>query len=198
MVRRGVKRSGRNAITNVRVVDKDDGRDDIVCQRLLQEYKTSEGQIRVVCNEAIEFNPGAVATNSTYSFLTLTASDDFVSFAQQYQEFRVRAIRYDIYDVQPNSPYVNNYWATYHQIGGSVPSTTSDVVDRPDARSVAPGDGRATLAWVAHGIPEMSFQNVGNYNGLGGLVYSVTPSAAVTGTKYIVYCKYIVDFRGRK
>lgn len=192
------RRGGKDSISNVRIVDPDDGRDDIVCQRYLQQYKVSEGQIRVVCNETIELNPGATSIGSTYSFLTCVTSDDFVSMAQQYTEFRVRAIRYDVYDVQPNSPYCVNYWATYHQIGGVPPSAPADVADRPDSRSIAPGTGKVSLAWVAHSTPEMSFQSTASYNSLGGLVFNVTPSAAVTGTKYQVFCKFVVDFRGRK
>lgn len=197
MTKRGRASNQKNRITNVRVVDKDDGKDDILCQRMLQSYKESEGQIRVICSNAIELNPGGVAAGSAVDFSIAAASDDFVSFSQQYTEFRVRAIRFDIFDVQPNSPYVVNYWSTYHQIGGTVPTTAANVVDRPDSRSLVPGTGYTSVAWVAHSIPEMAFQSTASYSSLGGLVYNLTPSATVTGTKYQIYAKYVIDFRGR-
>lgn len=190
-------RAAKNQIQNVRVVDKDEGTDDIMCQRFLQSYQQSEGQIRVVCGYRTEVSPGSAPTSGLYDWSALAGTDDFVSFSAQYQEFRVRAIRCDIYDIQPSSNAVINYWATYHQIGGTVPQTAENVMDRPDVRSVAPGDGKISLAWVAHSIPEMQFQSVSSYNGLGGVVSYTSPSAAVTGSKYSVLVKYIVDFRGR-
>lgn len=193
------KRQNKNAIQNVRVVDKDEGTDDIMCQRFLQAYNTSEGQIRVVLGYRGEL--GSFATNTpitgTVGFSEATATDDFASFISQYREFRVRAIRFDIYDVQPSSVPVVNYWSTYHVVGGSVPVDAENVVDRPDSRSVAPGDGKSTLSWVAHSIPEMAFQSTTNFNGLGGLSYYSVANQPVTNTKYSIVAKFVVDFRGR-
>jgi len=191
------KKIMKNRIQNVRVVDKDEGADDIVCQRFLQSYQESEGQIRVLCNVRTEISPGSAATSGLVDFSALAGSDDFVSFSAQYLEFRVRAVRFDIYDIQPNAPSTINYWATYHQVGGTPPQTFENIIDRPDSRSVAPGDGKTTLAWVAHGIPEMAFQSVNSYNGLGGLVNYISPSSAVSGTRYTIIAKFVVDFRGR-
>lgn len=199
MAKNTYSKRSKNSIQNVRIVDKDEGTDDIVCQRLLQSYNSSEGQIRVVCGHQtnISFASGA-ANGNTIAFAELLGTDDFTSFAAQYQEFRVRAIRFDIYDINPNSSTVVNYWSTFHQVSGSVPVGQEDVMDRPDARSVAPGDGKTTLCWVAHGIPEMQFNSVGINPGLGGLSFYSSPSAAVSATKYSIMTKFIVDFRGRR
>lgn len=192
------RRSTKNKIQNVRVVDKDEGTDDVICQRFLQSYNTSEGQIRVVCGYRGELSPQATA-NGVVAFGELLATDDFTSFAAQYQEFRVRAIRFDIYNIQPNVQGLVNYWSTFHQIGGSVPVGAEDVMDRPDSRSITPGDGKITLCWVAHGIPEMSFSSVTGNPGFGGLSYYVSPtSGAPIGSQYTILAKYIVDFRGRR
>jgi hypothetical protein len=58
--------------------------------------------------------------------------------------------------------------------------------------------GKISLAWVAHGIPEMAFQNVSSYDNLGGLVDFVSPSATITGAKYSIVAKFLVDFKGRR
>jgi hypothetical protein len=191
------KNMNKNRIQNVRIVDKDEGTDDVVCQRVLQQYQQSEGQIRVLCSYRTEISPGNAATTGVVDFSALASTDDFVSFSAQYLEFRVKAIRFDVYDIQPNAAATVNYWATYHQVGGTPPQTQENIIDRPDVRSIAPGDGKVTLAWVAHGIPEMAFQSVNNYNGLGGLVNYVSPAAGYTGARYTVIAKFVVDFRGR-
>jgi len=193
------RQGGKNAIQNVRVVDKDEGTDDIVCQRFLQAYTTSEGQIRVVLGyrgELSNFTAGTPITG-TVGFTEAAATDDFTAFITQYREFRIRAIRFDIYDIQPNSPAVN-YWSTYHTIAGSVPTDAESVMDRPDARSVAPGDGKVSLAWVAHSVPEMAFQLTTAFNGLGGISYYAVAGQAISNSKYTVMAKFIVDFRGRQ
>lgn len=187
----------KNAISNVRIVDKDDGSDDIITQRLLQSYKVSEGQIRVVCNVRSIFDSTGTAAGGNISYANLQTSDDFVSFAAQYQEFRVRAIRFDIYDLQPNLPAPVNFWATYHSITAP-PFGIEDVVDRPDSRSIAPGTGMTSLAWVAHGIPEMGFQpNTGGQD-LGGLVLYLGSAGSPSSSRYQVISKFVVDFRGRR
>lgn len=193
--RRG--RVGKDTISNVRVVDKDEGTDDVICQRHLQAYTISEGQIRVVCGYRQEISVGSTAVTGLFDWSAVVGSDDFQSFAGQYQEFRVRSIRFDIYDLSAGIAAPVNFWATYHQVGGTVPQTFDDVVDRSDSRAIAPGSGTSSLAWVAHSIPEMAFQSVSTYNGLGGLVYYVGSGTASAG-RYSVIAKYVVDFRGRR
>jgi len=197
MTRRGNKRSSKaSVIQNVRVVDQDEGSDDVRVSNMLTTYAASEGQIRVVCGNRTELTYTAGASN-VFGYDSLAGSDDFISFAAQYQEFRVRGIRFTVYDVQPSSAATINYIATWHQIGGTVPSTQDNIVDRPDARSIAPGAGHVRLSWLGHGTPEMDFQSTATYNSLGGLVIYASPAAAITGTKYLLVAKYIVDFRGR-
>lgn len=191
-------RRNKNTIQNVRIVDKDEGTDDIMCQRFLQAYNTSEGQIRVVLGARLDLLSNATATTGSVGFSDVTLTDDFISFAAQYQEFRVRAMRFDIYDINPSSVTTTNYWSTFHTIGGSVPVDAESVIDRPDARAISPGDGRVSLAWVAHSIPEMAFQSTTTFNGLGGLSYYLLSPSTITGGKYSVVSKFIVDFRGRK
>lgn len=199
MVRHNTKGrgGGKNAISNVRIVDKDDGTDDIQCQRYLQAYKVSEGQIRVVCNARIEVPLNTTASSGVLDYNSLGATDEFASFAAQYREFRVRAIRFDVYDLAPTVLTPINFWATFHNIAGNVPQSFEDVVDRPDSRAISPGTGMTTLAWVAHGIPEMAFQPTVGYQNLGGLVNYIGGAAAAFGGKYSLIGKFVVDFRGR-
>jgi hypothetical protein len=198
MVKRNKRSTNKNTIQNVRVVDKDEGTDDVVLQRLLQAYNTSEGQIRVVCIARQQLDSPATATGGTFGYLALAASDDFISMAAQYTEFRVRGIRFDVYDINPSSPPTINYWSTFHAVDTTVDVGAEDVIDRPDSRSVVPGTGHITLAWLAHGIPEMEFQATTSYERLGGLSYNVQSATTGFNSKYSVVGKFLVDFRGRR
>lgn len=185
----------KNVIQNVRIVDKDEGGDDIKVQRMLAQMVQSESQIRAVCGYQSTLNVSVAS--GVIGFGELLTTDDFVSFATQFQEYRVAGIRFDIYDVN-QSAIVVNFWSTFHQISGSVPVGVEDIMDRPDCRSLSAGEGKASFAWLAHGIPERAFSNVGTNAGLGGLAYNLSPAAASTTAKYTVMAKFIVDFRGRK
>lgn len=188
---------GKNSVTNVRVVDDTNGNDSMVTNRFLTEYSKQEGQIRVVCSYRQEAGFGTTATSFGIGFDAVTSTDDFVSFAAQYLEFRVRAIRYEIIDLFGTAG-ASNFWATSHQVGGTVPSGLEDVVDRPDSRSISAGDGKVQLYWVARGIPEMAFQNVALYDNLGGLVSYLGSTSTAQPGRYSIIAKFVVDFRGKR
>lgn len=190
------QRSNKNRVQNVRVVDQDEGTDDIFVQRLLQAYTISQGQTRRVCGYRGELTPTTTASGGTVGFVELAATDDFVSMAAQYVEFRVRAIKFGVFDVQPGSAPTVNFWSTYHADDTTVATGPEDVTDRPDARSIPPGDGRVNLSWVAHGPLEMAFQSTTAYARLGGLSYNTQTNAAQGFVKYQIIAKFIVDFRG--
>ncbi len=191
--------NNKNLVSNVRIVDKDEGTDDVVLQRILQHLKTSESQIRVSCNYRTELLISGTTTGSIDFVDLINTTDDFASFSAQYREFRVRAIRVDVYDINTGAPSVINYWSTYHIVNDATPPTAlEDVIDRPDSRSIPPGTGHISLAWVAHGIPEMSFSSVDTAINYGGVAYYNTAGSAVTGAKYSIIAKFIVDFRGRR
>lgn len=193
---RGARRS--NKIQNVRVVDNDEATDSVRVSNILSSMSSSNQQIRATCGYQATLTPAAGNIGSTVSLVSLQSTDDWQSFSAQYVEFRIRAIQFRIFDVQPNSAAVVNYWATYHQIGGDVAVGANDVVDRPDARILTPGAGWITLNWAAHGQPEMEFQPIAGGVAYGGLCYNTSPASVLSGTKYQIIAKFVVDFRGRQ
>lgn len=195
MARRNNRGSNRR-IQNVRVVDSDEGTDSLKVSSILTNMSMSNSQTRVICGYTGLLTPAA-AGGGTVSQPEMTGTDDWTSFSGQFTEFRIRAIQFRIFDVQPNSSSVSNTWATFHKVGGTTSTTVNDVVDRPDARVIPPGNGWVELAWVAHGQPEMEFQSVTSASDFGGLVYAVNPSGTLAGIKYQIVAKFIVDFRGR-
>jgi len=192
----GRRTRGGNRIQNVRVVDNDEACDSVRVSGILTSLSSSNQQIRVTCGYQGTLTPTA-QVGGIVSLAELTGTDDWASFDDQFTEYRVRAIQFRVFDLQPNSPAVVNLWATYHQLGGAVAVSPNDIVDRPDARVLTPGTGWITLDWAAHGQPEMEFQPVVGGLSYGGLCYNVSPAATINGTKYQIVAKFVVDFRGR-
>jgi len=192
----GRRLRGGNRIQNVRVVDNDEARDSVRVSSILTSLSSSNQQIRVTCGYQATLSPTAQA-GGIVALNELQSTDDWSSFDDQFTEYRIRAVQFRIFDVQPNSAVVVNYFATYHQIGGTVAVSPNDIVDRPDARVLTPGTGWITLDWAAHGQPEMEFQPISGGISYGGLCYNVSPSATITGAKYQIAAKFVVDFRGR-
>lgn len=188
---------GKNTITNVRVVDELNGSDSVRVDRMLSEFSRSAGQMRVVCTNRQETGFATSPTSGFIGTATLLGTDDFVSFAAQYTEFRIKAMRFEVVDLF-GSAGASNFWGTSHQVDSTAASGIEDVVDRPDSRSIAPGDGKQSFYWLAHGNPETEFQNVGTPDTFGGLVYYLGSTSTAQQGRYSVITKFVVDFRGKR
>lgn len=85
--------------------------------------------------------------------------DEFTSFSAQFQTFRIRAIRYDIYDINPSLSTVG-WFSTFHdefRADAQPVFSQRNVIDGPDSQIVPPGTGKLTLYWRAKGILENGF-----------------------------------------
>lgn len=194
---------GKNQILNVRIADSAAGADGLKVDRQIAAIKTSESQTRVVIGDVFDLGiPTTADTSSSYTFDSVIATDDFASLAQQYNLFRIVAIKFDIYDTNPNVPAYNN-WGVWHDNyeGSALAYTRANIADLPDSRVLSGGTGQTTLYWVAHGTLENDF-NATTTTGsplqkFGGLKYYVgLGSTAVP--KYTVQVHAVVDFRGRR
>jgi hypothetical protein len=198
----GVRSKGKNTITNVRVVDQYSGPDGARVDRMLTQMQNSHGQIRMLCSTTDSFAVNTTGPGSAYySGAYIRNFDEFTSLAQQFQEYRVAAIRFDVYDIAPSVP-AQVAFSTWHDV---IPNTTTpisytfaQVVDGPDAQLVAPGTGKVSFTWMAKGSNENEFQSTDTtgWNDFGGLrIYGNTATA--NATKFQIITKAIVDFRGR-
>jgi len=196
-------RSSKNRVSNVRVVDSLQGTDGARVDRIIGSMQNAHSQIRLICGDYSTLATSASATTfGTYSGSNVRATDDFVSMAQQFETYRISAIRFEIYDVNPNLSVFSSF-STQHDV---VPSgatfgtpTIQSILDAPDAQLPVPGGSKAVLSWVAHGTEENNFQSTttgGTPSDFGGLRYFVgSPGSAAS--KFQIVIKAIVDFRGR-
>lgn len=201
MPKRNSKRA-RKSVQDVRVMDDYAGQDSAKFDRVLSQLQNSHSQVTLCISD--EFNIG-VSTTNTNSILAgsqVRIFDDFISLAQQFQTFRIKRIRFDVYDINP-SLVATTVWSTFHDVyttGNQYVPTFSNVVDAPDSQVLPPGIGKATFVWTAKGTLENTFQSTQNTTpappDFGGLRYSIV-GQPTTGAKYMVVVKAIVDFRGR-
>jgi len=198
--RRG-KVSRRNRITNVRLADASAGPEGLRVDRMIQAVQQSESQIRCLVGDIVDLSATTTGGVGFYDINNLLGTDEFNSLIQQWQTYRVTAIKYDIYDVNSGVAVLNN-WSTFHDDynGSPAAQTRANVADGPDSRTLSVGAGQTTLYWVAHGVEENRFQADSTSGAaaqrFGGLRYYIGSAGAVT-TKYQLVVHAVVDFRGR-
>lgn len=195
------KRNSKNKVMNVRVVDPDGATDSLRVDRMINEVKASESQIRVLCADNLFIDNAATPISGLQAFDYIFATDDWGSISVQYNDFRVRAIKYDVYDVNQGN-IGGAIFSTVHEVYNNTPPTYTfaQVVDGPDSKPVPPGTGKATFYWMAHGVKEMGFQSTSISSAVdryGGLRYYIN-SGANPGAKFQIVMHAIVDFRGRR
>lgn len=199
MVRRSNARKGR--ISNVRVVDEFAGSDGARLDRMLSELQNSQSQTRVEIGQArllsLASGPDQLGTISA---VALRGSDEWATLVQQWQTYRIRAIRFDVYDINPNLVCFSAF-STFHEASeGTTPAFTFEqVLDGPDAQVPTNGAPKLRYTWMAKGPAELAFQNVdpaaGDITDFGGLRYAL--GAGAVGSKFQIMVKAVVDFRGR-
>jgi len=204
---RRVRRGNKAAITNVRVVDEFAGPDGLKVDRMLSALQNSQSQCRLLCTTTFELTTTTSGADITgyYGGTQVRATDDFISFAAQFEEYRVTAIRFDVYDINPSTAVAHSF-STYHvrATGTYAAFPYGQVVDAPDSQVIPPGTGVAHFTWMAHTTDELAFQttlplddsNLETPIDFGGLRWGIA-NASAAGRKWQVSAKAIVDFRGR-
>lgn len=197
-MQRKTTRRNRKAVTDVRVVDPDAGRESTKIMRMLEQVHMSHEQIRVVVSSTFPVIGGSTGFTNNYGYVTVVSSDEYQSFAAQYNQFRVVGARFDVYNLTPNAG-IPVAASTFHSDLVNPPAASYlNVIDASDAKMVI-GNERNSWFWLATGPDERSFQETTNTVSTvvehGGLQLALpAPSSGLT---LQVVCKFIVDFRGR-
>jgi len=196
------RRNGKNKIMDVRIADSAAGPDGLRIDRMVTSIKDSESQTRILVGDVIDIASATTDTNGTYGFDQIFGTDDFTNMIQQFNLFRVRSIKFEIFDINSTVAVYNNWGIWHDNYETSVPAyTRANIADLPDSRVLSSGTGQTTLYWMAHGTAEQQFQ-AGSAAGsqaqrFGGLKYFVSGTTPAV-TKYTVQVHAVVDFRGRR
>lgn len=195
-------RARKNAVVNVRQVDQNAGSDGLYIDRCISALQNSHSQITMLIQDSFNIDSATTAVTSTFAGPQIVIMDDFVSVAAQFETFRIRAIRFDVYDINPSNAAVG-WFSTFHdQFTASVQPgfASAAVIDGPDSAIVPPGTGKATFYWRAHGTLENQFVTDSAGSSVstqffGGLRVAI--AAGSVGRKFQIVIKALVDFRGR-
>lgn len=197
----GSRKASRNTPMPVFNVDAETGPDEIRLDRYIQSIQNSQGQVRVLCNSAVTLTSSNLG--SSISFAQLYGSDDFASMAQQFELYRVKAIRFDVYSTQTSNS-AKALFGTFHAdaatSAGFPAVNLALVTDSPDAK--VPGtEGPSTRwTWMARGSHENDFYSTESSDqyDFGGIRFAALGGTFNSEPYYNVVVKYVVDFRGRK
>lgn len=195
---------GKNTVQNVRVVDPLAGSDGLKVDRQLAAIHSSSNHVQVLCSQ---FNDLAVTATEQLGIIgwsQVALFDDFQSLVQQFNTYRVRSVRFDVYDIAASS-VGSGMFSTFHDqytAGAQPVFSFSEVVDGSDASYIPPGTGKVSFTWVGHTSVEKGYYDTqppteSVRQDFGGLRF-VVPGGTATPAKYRIITKAIVDFRGRR
>jgi len=197
-------KAAKNQITNVRVVDDSAGSDGLYIDRTISSLQISHQQVRLLCEDSFSIATLSSASVGVLGHSQIKLFDEFTSIFQQFELYRITAIRYDVYDMNPANLGSFAWFSTFHDQYSAAAQpqfSQANVIDGPDTLMVPPGTGKATLYWRSHGTTEREFQSADDAStnfvtqDYGGLRYALTPST--NNSKYQIVVKAVVDFRGR-
>jgi len=162
--------------------------------RQISDLRRSESTLRFLSKSFLNLSSPTTSGGGIVSFSTIVANEDFASLAAQFKEFRISAIRYELYHT--GTPAGPTAFSTFHADGGSVAADEESVIDGEDAKYFEPGAGRQTWYWQPSGSLETEYQGVSSYTDFGGLRYYQT-----SGTGTPQYGKLVISaivlFRAR-
>jgi len=203
MARRGNRSGNKNRVQNVRVLDDYSGGDGAKFDRIISEMQNSHSQVRVLCTGIVPLVTTTAGYTSETSHPFVRSTDDFISMAQQFETYRIKSIRFDVYDINASN-VGTGFFSTWHDDvanGLALSFTAPNVYDSPDSQVVPPGTGKISLVWTAKGTFENLFQSCATSGGsprnFGGIRYTVSGGTDST-SKFQVVVKAVVDFRGRQ
>lgn len=193
-----------NRTQAVRLVDEFAGNDGIKLDRMLNQLHNSQSQVRVMCTSVSTLSTTASGgdVNGVFSCRNVWQTDEFSSLAAQFETYRIRAIRFDVYDVNPSQAVFANF-STYHIADTNNPTFVfANVIDSPDSQSVT-GGNKVSFTWFAKGTREEGYQDcrealaaTTTAINFGGLRWALGNSATA-GSKFQVFAKALVDFKSR-
>lgn len=165
--------------------------------KMVASMRSNEAATPVLIKGVFGINSTATAAGSLYSVTNLVAEDDFQSLAQQFNTFKVKAMRFEVFHTNPGT-IVPIVLSTLHIDGGNVTPLVSQasVVDGEDSKYLDAGAGKQVFYWNARGTLENQFQSTTLYTDFGGLRYfNEATTGNFTIARIIVTAQVV--FRGR-
>ncbi len=198
MPRTNQRRGGRRqyAVMQVRE-DGDYGAAKI--DRAISHFRNQESTATILVKAQYDISAGTSPAGYAITYTQIAATDDFTSMAGQFNTFKVKAMRFEVFHTNPTG-IVPIVVSTLHGDFTADPPTTwvsdQSIVDAPDSQFLEPGSKKQTWYWNARGTAENQFQDVNQFTNFGGLRYNVRAAAATTYLASVIMTAEVV-FRGR-
>jgi hypothetical protein len=169
--------------------------------RTIASMRGQESSTVVLCKSSFRVTADTVAPLTTdWSYPQIAGTDDFISLAQQFNEFKVKFMKFEVYHTNPSAT-ANTVVSTVHGIfTGGIPTayqTEASVVDAPDSKYIQPGSEVQKFYWNASGTPENNYQSVSSFQNYGGY-RSYTDQVTTSQLVCTVIATACVVFRGRR
>jgi len=169
--------------------------------RVIANKSNNADQVSLLVKSAFGVNSTSANQSLNASWAFMRGTDDWISVAQQYTEYRFNWMRFDIYYTDPaaNLPI---YASTFHGDFSGVPPTAwtnlDGVIDGSDSTVVTSTSGKATLYWIASGAREKGYYSEVADQDFGGLRMFVPAGAGTLGSIARVIITAQCVFRGRE
>jgi hypothetical protein len=197
MVRRrnAIRRNNNQIVTVAQDGDVQGARFD----RMVSNARYNESATMVLVKAVTGVDTAAAAFSRVYSFNELAQEDDFIAMASQFQLFRVKAMRFEVFHTYPSST-VPVVMSTFHTDGtqGTSILGQANTVDGPDSKYMDPGAGKQTFYWNGTNSSEKLYQAVSSFVSYGGLRLYSEASGGAAGLPLIrIIVTAQVVFKGR-
>lgn len=165
--------------------------------RMVSNMRSNESATAVLVKGGFGITTGANPGGGSYDFGNFAAEDDFVSLAQQFETFKVKAMRFEVFHTNPGS-VVPVVMSTFHA-DGPFSASLNNCIDGEDSRFMDAGAGKQVFYWNARGTQELAYQSTSSFTSFGGIRYfrelgSTNPDQRIL----TVICTAQIVFRGRK
>lgn len=191
---------GRNRRGLQQVQVRADG--DVAAMRIdraISTMRSQESSTVVLCKTLLDLAPVASAQGYSFDFITATTTDDFTSMATQFNTFKIKSMKFEIFPVNSTTRSPIALSTLHGDFTTAPPSswvTETSVVDAPDAQYLMPGGDKLSFYWNASGARENEFQDVNQFRNFGGLRLNIRGNT-VTDVLAVCVMTAQVVFRGR-
>jgi hypothetical protein len=167
--------------------------------RAISHFRANESAATILVKAQYDITAQTSPQGYTITYTQITATDDFASMAGQFNTFKVKAMRFEVFHTNPTGIVPIVVSSLHGDFTGDPPSTwitDQSIVDAPDSQFLEPGSKKQTWYWNARGTAENQFQDVNQFTNYGGLRYYVRAAGSVTYLASVIMTAEVV-FRGR-
>lgn len=197
MVRR--KNAARRNNNQIVTVAQDGDVQGAKFDRMVSNARYNESATMVLVKAVTGVDTAAAAASRVYSFNELAQEDEFIAMASQFQLFKIKAMRFEVFHTYPTNT-VPVVMSTFHTDGaqGTNILGQANTVDGPDSKYMDPGAGKQTFYWNGTNSLEKLYQSPSSFTSLGGLRWYAESSGGAAGLPLLrIIVTAQVVFKGR-